>query len=685
MFEKISNWTELLFPSKLLRQDSVIACMVNEIPESDWTDQVQIIGWLYQYYNEERKNEVINILKSTIKKEDIPAATQLFTTDWVVRYIVDNSLGRYWIERNPKSSLINELEYFTTPKDGDIKNIDEHISPDQIKVFDPCMGSAHFLAYAFDVLMKIYTECGYSEREAAKSIVENNLYGLDIDDRASQLAYFAVMMKARNYNRRILKGDVAANVFSIQESNDFNRDYLSLFGEMRQTAEKLIDEFIDAKEYGSILNLKITEQEIDSLQSALDEINETDYDNIFDSIRKSGVVTSFQPLLKQAKVMVQKYQIVVTNPPYMNKFESNLKKFINNNYKDYSGDLFSVFMYRNFLYCTKGGYTGFMTPFVWMFIKTYEKLRDYIIHNKTITTLIQMEYSAFEEATVPICSFVFKNEADGENGLYFRLSDFKGGMEVQRQKVVEALANKDCGYFYSAKQSNFSKIPGSPVAYWVSEAFVKAFEDGKRIGEIADAKQGLATADNNRFVRLWYEINNNRTCFNAKDNNEAYQSNKKWFPYNKGGEFRKWYGNNDYIVNWENDGKEIKNFKNSVVRNPNYYFNQCFSWSLISSSVAAFRYKPIGHIFDVAGMSCFSKNNLYYLLALCNTKVVMEFLFVLAPTINYQCGDIANIPVKFDDNKKDYIEAKTVENIDISKSDWDFYETSWDFKRNPLV
>lgn len=370
----------------------------------------------------------------------------------------------------------------------------------------------------------------------------------------------------------------------------------------------------------------------------------------------------------------------------MNKFDAKLKKHIADNFAEYKGDLFSVFMYHNFSFCTPDGYSAFMTPNVWMFIKSYEALRKYIINYKGISSLIQMAKGAFfKEATVDICAFVLHNSYN-DLGDFIRLEDFKGDMEVQKQKVLEALADKSCGYYYETDQTNFSKIPGSPIAYWVSENLLASFTNGNRLGNIADSKQGIATADNNKYLRLWYEVSVENVKFDAKTHEEASLCSEKWYPYNKGGEFRKWYGNNDFVVNWYRDGKDLRNDRKAVLRNRPFYFKPCFSWSLVTSSVAAFRYKPMGHIFDVAGMSCFSQTNLLYLLALCNTKVVMKILEIIAPTINYQCGDIANIPVIVTAKEsKQNIEKRVESCINISRKDWDSFETSWDFKRNPLV
>lgn len=689
MFEKISNWTELLFPANLLRADSIIGRMINEIPEEDFEDEVEIIGWLYQFYITEKHEEVIDPLHGkTIKKEDIPAATQLFTTDWVVRYILDNSLGRYWIERHPESQLASKLTYLVTPKDGSIETVNETISPEELKVLDPCVGSGHFLSYAFDILLEIYRECGWSDRDAAKSILENNLHGLDIDDRAAQLACFAVAMKARKYNRRILNGETSLNIFAMQDSDFITEDIVHYFAgkdeKLRNDINELRITFNNAKEYGSIIS--VPKLDFAALYERIDTISRSFAEDIFQIGYQNTVIEQLLPLVKQAEILSKKYDIVATNPPYMNKYSPRLKDYINRHFADYKGDLFSVFMFRNFAFCKENGYSGFMTPNVWMFIKSYEELRKYIITNKSITTLIQMAKGAFfKEATVDICAFVLTNKQTKNNGLYIRLEDFKGDMEVQKQKVIEALSNKECGYYHEVEQSNFSKLPSSPIAYWLSDSFLNVFSDGKLLGEIADSRQGIATADNNKYLRLWSECDYSNIFFDCKNHDESKTDNRKWYPYNKGGEFRKWYGNNEYVVNWFKDGMELRADKKAVLRNPNYYFKHSFSWSLISSSVAAFRYKPYGQLFDVAGMSCFANKHFYYLLALCNTNIVMEILKVIAPTINYQCGDIANIPVIIDSEKAPFVEETTKQNINFSKADWDSFETSWDFKVHPMI
>lgn len=676
MFEKIEDYTELLFPNNLLKPGNVLERMVNDIPTEDWED-IEIIGWIYQYYISEKHEEVVDPLHGkTVEKDDIPAATQLFTTKWVVQYIVDNSLGRYWIERHPESKLADHLEFFVKSKSDDIKYIDEKISPEEIRVFDPCCGSAHFLVYAFEVLLYIYLECGYSERDAAKSIVENNLYGLDIDNRAGQLAYFAVMMKARKYNRKILNGETAPNVTAIQESNSINPDYLSLFGDLESKARELLENMKDAKDLGSIIRVKLTVEELTELKNKAEEIENNFYDNFFDKARQSGIATEFIPLIEQAIILAQKYEVVATNPPYLNKFDKTLKKFVNDNYSEYKADLFSVFIYRNFGFCEKDGYSGFMSPFVWMFIKSYEALRQYVIHNKSFVSLIQMEYSAFEEATVPVCSFILKNGKEIYKGLYFKLSDFKGGMDVQKQKVLEALADENCKYFFETSEDNFSKIPGSPVAYWVSEKFVRAYDLGSLIGQFSIVSEGVKTGNNDIFLRLWYEVAEKKFSF-AKSS-EGY----KWYPYHKGGNFRKWYGNREWIVNWEFDGQEIKESTNSGLQGKSMYFVKFASWSKISSKGNPFRLYSDNFLFD-SGAPALSNNELLLTLGLFNSKVGTYYLSVISPTLNLQVGDVKKVPLIV----KSKNEILNIVNgcITYSLEDWNAYETSWDFKCNPLI
>ena len=679
MFERMGGYTEMLLPNNLLRQDSILGHMVADIPEEDWQDAVQIIGWLYQYYISEKHEEVVDpIHGKTIKKEDIPAATQLFTTDWVVRYMVDNSLGRYWIERHPESKLAEKLEFFVTPKNGEIKHIDELVKPEDVKFLDPCMGSGHILVYAFDVLMEIYKESGYTERDAAAMIVQNNLFGLDIDDRAAQLAYFAVMMKARSYDRRFLSRGIKPNVLAIKESNGMGaavRDGLTTDAAMNTIGRYLVDTFRNAKELGSIITVE--PKDYDCYMEYLDNCDGEGQLTMEDADWLQNTRPMLKALARQAKVLAAKYPVVCTNPPYLNKIEGRLKTFMTENYKDYSGDLFSVFTYRNLMFCKQDGYCGYMTPNVWMFIKTYEKLRNYIINGKSIVSLVQMAKGAFfKEATVDICAFILKNKKGSEKGLYFRLENFKGGMEVQKQKVLEALANKNCGYFYEADQSNFSKILGSPVAYWVSDAVFRTF-NGLKVKDVLQQKMRMNTGDNERFLRLWHEISNPK----------MFRGNR-WIPFSKGGEYRKWYGNMEYVLDYMDNGKEFKRCPGYRGSDEKNYFMEGIVWTDISSANVSFRYLPTNCIAGAAGPmlgTIDDQFDVFCLLGFLNSKVSGLYAKLLCPTLHFQWGDIQKFPIQSDCTSVNATESISISCIDIERQDWDSYETSWDFKQNPLV
>lgn len=674
MFEQIGGWTELLFPRNLLREDSVIAKMITEIPEEDWRDQVQIIGWLYQYYNTEPKDKVFADLKKNIKisAQAIPAATQLFTPDWIVRYMVENSLGRLWAEGHGKPDdsdwkyYLDEAEQ-EDPVKAELEKIRaeyKNIQPENIKIIDPCMGSGHILVYAFDVLIDIYRSCGWGERDAAKSILRNNLYGLDIDRRAYQLAYFAVMMKARQYNRRICSPENQPNLANFADVMGADTDMLS--GSIRRFAEQ----FAFADTYGSLMTVNAP----DDIDAAVSDFSPTFGLNM----------RQFDMMMKIYKILSQKYDVVCTNPPYMggSGMNAKLSEFVKSKFPDSKSDLFACFIEKCGQLAKPHGFYAMITQHAFMFLSSYENLRKKLMQ-KTTVNMAHLGARAFDEIggeVVQTTAFVMTGHIKDYKGTYARLVDTVG--ENEKRDLFLSGDKR-----FAAKQENFSKIPGSPVAYWVSENFIRAFENGRLLGEIASSKQGIATADNNRFLREWYEVNVEKILFDCSTHEESKTSPAKWYPYNKGGEFRKWYGNNDYVVNWQYDGAELRNFKKSVIRNPNFYFMPCFSWSLISSSVAAFRYKPKGHIFDVAGMSCFSNDKLHYLLALCNSSCAMKVLEVIAPTINYQCGDIANIPVIIPDSDEveNHVKELVKDNIDSCKTDWDYYEVSWDFEKHPLI
>ena len=712
MFQKIADYTELLFPDNLLREGSVIQQMIELIPEDDWKDAVQIIGWLYQYYNSEKKDDVFAALKKNVKitKENIPAATQLFTPDWIVRYMVENSLGRLWLEGHPdvKEQLLPTEEEQSAyaagnrdPEDtkwhyyleeaeqepevqaqlAEIRKEYAALTPDQLKVIDPCSGSGHILAYMFDVLMQIYESYGYTTREAVASIVENNLYGLDIDDRAAQLAYFAVMMKARQYDRRFFSRGIQPHVYAIAESNHVDSFALEYFcngdAKLKKAMDTIISELHDAKEYGSILT--VTPQDWSALYDRFAEITEDI------NMSRETALRELLPLVQVAEALAQKYDTVVTNPPYMGASNMNpkLNDFIKNNYADYKSDFFSAFVIHASQMTKQSGYCGFFTPYVWMFIQSYEKMRNYLYNQATIETLIQFEYSAFEEATVPVCTFAFQNRHVQKKGCYLRLVDFRGGMEVQRQKTLEAIENHNCGFYYEQSTDNFSKIPGSPVAYWASTKMLEAFQTGNKFA--GETKKGVLTGDNNTYLRLWHEVNIGKIGFELYSHAEMIDSSMKWFPVTSGGEKRRWYGNFDTIVNLENDGADIKaNVKNYRLRDSQYYMLEAITWTEISSSIFTCRYVPKGILFGNGGpVSFFFNEKLMYHLALLNSKVAMEILGYLAPTINYGPEQINRIPIVY--SNEDEVNQLTKWNILLSQTDWNSFETSWDFVTHPFI
>lgn len=691
MFQRLSDYTELLFPDNLLREGSVVHQMIELIDEEDWKDAVQIIGWLYQYYNSEKKDEVFAALKDKVKitKENIPAATQLFTPDWIVRYMVENSLGRLWVEGHPKDELKSNWKYYLEEAEQEadvqaqlatIREEYKALKPEDILCIDPCSGSGHILAYMFDVLVQIYEAYGVDTRSAVASIVENNIYGLDIDDRAAQLSYFTLMMKACQYDKRFLRRKVQPHVYAIVESNHVDRYAVNYFcngdANLKEAMDTIIKELHDAKEYGSIIT--VSQQDWDALYARFDEIEEDIH------IYREVALRELLPLVQTAQALAQKYDVVVTNPPYMGSSNMNpkLNEFIKKNYPDYKSDFFSAFVIHCSEMAKKSGYCGFFTPYVWMFIQSYEKMRSYLYTQATIETLIQFEYSAFEEATVPVCTFIFQNRHVQKKGCYLRLVDFRGGMEVQRQKTLEAITNHDCGFYYEQSTENFSKIPGSPVAYWVSDNTIKAYSN-KSVGDFILCKSGIMTGSN-KYIAYWFEPSMDRIKFDCKSYMDMGEY--KWFPLNSGGEFRKWYGNNQKIVNLWHDGADIKaNVKNYRLRNSKFYFLKGITWGRITSAKIAFREVVEGSLFGDAGPIGFIENNRYYVLGFLSSKVVSELLQITNPTLNFQIRDIMALPLVMDNDIIIQVESYVWNNIKISKADWDSFETSWDFMTHPLI
>ena len=706
MFQKIADYTELLLPDNLLRDGSVIQRMIEWIPEKDWQDQVQIIGWLYQYYNSEKKDYVFAALKKNVKitKENIPAATQLFTPDWIVRYMVENSLGRLWIEGHPNDELKANWKYYLEEAEqepdvqiqlAEIRKEYAQLKPQDIKVIDPCCGSGHILVYMFDVLMQIYQSYGYTQREAARSIVAHNLYGLDIDERAAQLSYFAVMMKAQQYDRKFLRYEdedgnlhvLQPNVYAICESNDISRGALKYFGCSMSDMERnlaleqmndLLDAMQDAKEYGSILTIKDYNWELlYRFVSTVDFDGQLDFDagNLEETKEK------LWRLVEIAAILAQKYDVVVTNPPYMGASNMNpkLSDFIKKNYSDYKSDFFSAFVIHCSEMAKKSGYCGFFTPYVWMFIQSYEKMRNYLYNQSTIEALIQFEYSAFEEATVPVCTFAFQNRHVQKKGCYLRLVDFRGGMEVQRQKTLEAIKNHNCGFYYEQSSDNFSKIPGSPVAYWVKIQMYRAFE-AEKIGKYAISDGQTKTGNNDKYLRMLWEV-------------PAFEigKGKRWVLHAKGGAFRRWYGNIDTLIDWSDSAREHYRSDHVARIAPEYiWFRRGICWTLISSNkLHGFRLLQENSTFNLAAPSIFFDDDrmMLYILGYLNSKFSQEIIALLNPTLNTNISDITSQPLNYGKSPEceDAIIGLVETNISLSKSDWDSFETSWDFQIHPLL
>ena len=698
MFERMGGYTELLLPNNILRQDSVLGHMVSDIPEEDWQDAVQIIGWLYQYYNTELKDDTFAQLKKNVKitKERIPSATQLFTPDWIVRYMVENSLGRLWLEGHPNAELHDGWKYYLDEADQEpeveaqlakLREEYKTIKPEEIKVIDPCMGSGHILVYAFDVLMQIYEANGYSQRDAAQSILKNNLYGLDIDDRAAQLAYFAVMMKARQYDRRLLTRGIQPNIYAIRESNGIQAMTIEYFHKndpkLKADIESIVTEMRDAKEYGSILN--ITPVDFAGLYARFDEIR-----NDINMMRMSAL-DELLPLVKYAEVLAQKYDVVVTNPPYMGNggMGQKLSNYVKVAYPNSKSDLSTVFMEHTLKMCKRNGYMSMINIPVWMFLSSYEKLREELLQNTTLQNMLHLGRGVFG-SDFGTTAFVFSRSfTPNHRANYRRL--------FEKQGAVDSLSTKETWFFeqkgsFVSVQDEFWKIPGAPFAYWLPENLLNAFSH-EPINGIGAAKQGLATGDNGRFLRLWHEVNTFNVSYTAQSRQEAQKSGKKWFPCNKGGSFRKWYGNNDFLVNWKNDGEEIRAFKDengklrSRPQNMDYYFREGITWSTLSIGQLSMRFSPKGHLFETKGSVLFfnSEEMLFYVLGLVNSVVIYELLQVLCPTVDFHEGPIGKIPVLISHDDMDLVIRMVHQNIEASKRDWDSYETSWDFERNPLV
>ena len=706
MFERMGGYTEMLLPNNILRQDSVLGHMVSDIPEEDWQDAVQIIGWLYQYYNTELKDDTFAQLKKNVKitKERIPAATQLFTPDWIVRYMVENSLGRLWLEGHPNAELHDGWKYYLDEAEQEpeveaqlakLREEYKTIKPEEIKVIDPCMGSGHILVYAFDVLMQIYTSAGWDQREAAQSILKNNLYGLDIDDRAAQLAYFAVMMKARQYDRRLLTRGIQPHIYAFAESNTITTAPLHDMGitlsqDEYDTAVKqvlrLLDELRDAKEYGSILT--VTPCDWDLLRRfAVPRTEDEGGQQLLGIHGEQIAAPLLQRLINIGEALSQQYDVVVTNPPYMGASGMNarLSQYIKDHFPDTKADLFACFIERGNQMAVKHGYNCMVTMQSWMFLSSFEKMREKILRTKSITNLMHMENMVMGIAFGTAVTIFRNDHITGYKGTYnqIKLQDIENG----EPKTFPVPENR----FAQTSTDNFSKIPGSPVAYWVSSNVIESFAKFQPVSYYGEAKAGMTTGDNNRFLRFWYEVPFREIGFSCVDSDMALASKKKWFPYNKGGGYRKWYGLNEYIVLWENDGYEIKNAtekgrKIASVRSERLYFKKSITWATLTSSTISCRCSEIGYLFDDKGSSCFIPDAEYnYTISFINSCAGNYFLNLLNPTMSFQSGNVGSLPLCSDHFNDARINTAAVYNINVCKSDWNSYETSWDFKRNPLV
>ena len=709
MFQRLGDVTELLLPDNLLREGSVIERLVRQgdaasIPEEDWRDQVQIIGWLYQYYNTEPKENVFANLKKNIKvtKETLPAATQLFTPDWIVRYMVENSLGRLWLEGHPNDTLQRAWKYYLPEAEQEtsvqqqraaIRKEYADIRPKDIRCIDPCMGSGHILCYMFDLLMQIYEDYGYTAREAAASIVEHNLYGLDIDDRAAQLAYFAVMMKARQYDRRFFSRGIQPHVMAIEESNGLRTwteaagdslvaGQLTFEDDLIRMADTLIETFQDAKEYGSILTVRA--DHYDALADFIEKARQ-EAGNLLFRAWIDEVAQRILPLIQQATWLAAKYDIVVTNPPYMggSNMSAKLSAFVKKHYPDTKSDLSTIFMEKTLAMCQDSGYMSMINIPVWMFLSSYEKLRLSILEHNTYSSMLHLGRGIFGSDFGTTAFVIAKRRIENYRGSYRRL--------FEKQVAVDNIEEKEQKFFsgkgaFVGVQENFAKIPGSPVAYWVSENFLAAYSQ-KTLSEYGFAKSGLQTGQNDLFLRYWHEVSVHNIAFGMHTKEEYLASERKWAPQIKGGDYRKWYGNFDYVVNWENDGQEIRNCKgarlNAMGRN-DLFFREGITWSHTTSSVYGARYLPFGHLFNVEAPTLFvSKEKQHYILGFLNSCVAQKYLTAINATMHYLVGDISSLPLIFRANE--YLSELVKENISISRKDWDSFDTSWDFARHPLL
>ena len=739
LFEEAEDYSELLLPISINDEEGILRKLVDGVPKESFDikkeGQIEVIGWLYQYYNEEKKKEVDKKTKKgkKVEQDDIPAKTQLFTPKWIVKYMVENSLGNLWLEGHPNENLEEKWKFLVKREkkeeeiEGKLEKLNENykeMNLEEIKIIDPCMGSGHILVYAFDVLMDIYSSLGYSNRDAVQSILENNIYGLDIDKRAYQLAYFALMMKAREYYKRIFSKKLELNICYTRESNDINKETIDFISngnnKIKDELDLIYNSFLDAREYGSLI--EAPKIDYNKINNRLLEIENTDFYNLFDELKKEEIKNKFYYVIKTSEILSKKYEVVATNPPYMKSsiMDSKLSKYTKKNYPNSKMNVFAVFIERCNNLTKKNCYTSMITMQSWMFLSSFETLRKNILEKTTIKSLLQLGYGVIGIAFGTSAFSLKKSFPDEKEGYYFRMFDkiaqniqtddcatlfrisknttnfkYKFDEYLSENTIFEDIKSNEKGNLikFQVNQKNFEKIPRMPIVYWASENLLEDFEKGIKTSELIEPKQGLATADNNRFLRRWYEVEEEKINYNIKSIEETESNEYKWYPYNKGGGRRQWYGNYDYVVNWENNGNEIRNFKDSngklrsVVRNPNYYFKEAITWPLITSGGFSIRYRESGSTHDVSGMSAFSENELRlkYILGIMGTKISNFIFNMLNPTVNLQVGDFNNFPVIENEQIKPKVISIVDDCIKISKYDWNTFETAWDFKVSPLV
>jgi hypothetical protein len=745
LFEEAEDYSELLLPISINDEEGILRKLVDEVPEESFDvekeGQIEVIGWLYQYYNEEKKKEVDKKTKKgkKVEQDDIPAKTQLFTPKWIVKYMVENSLGNLWLEGHPNENLEEKWKFLVKREkqeeeiESKLEKLNENYKEmklEEIKIIDPCMGSGHILVYAFDVLIDIYSNLGYSNRDAVQSILENNIYGLDIDKRAYQLAYFALMMKAREYYKRIFSKKLELNICYTRESNDINKEIIDFISngnnKIKEELDLIYNSFLDAREYGSLI--EAPKIDYDEIKNRLSEIENTNFYNLFDESKKDEIKNKFYYVIKTSEILSKKYEVVTTNPPYMGSsmMDSKLSKYTKKNYPDSKSDMFAVFIEKCNSLTDRNGFCSMITMPSWLFLSSFENLRKYIINNLNIKSLLHMGRGIFGIDFGSV-AFTLKKEINLTNtkGNYYRLhkrnfqhiyyndikkiflnskenTSYKYNFDLYRDNQgVNEISNLSMEegeqIKFQINQKNFEKIPGIPIGYWASENLLKDFEKGIRTSELVEPRQGLATTDNDRFLRQWYEVEGGKINYNTKSINHTENNKFKWYPCNKGGARRQWSGNYDYVVNWENNGSEIKKnilYKypylktpDFVAKNTNYYFKEAITWSDITSGGFAIRYREEGSIHDVTGMSAFSDSTfkLKYILGLLSTKISDYIFKILNPTIHLQIGNFSNFPVIENEQIKPKVLSIVDDCIKISKYDWNTFETAWDFKVSPLV